>query len=475
MRLINEAARRWLLLGAVSGLLGLILLDETAVGIALPTIQREFGLSDSAGHWVVNAYLLPFACLVAVGGKLADMFGILRVFLTGLAIFGISSIGVALSPTGAAMIAARALQGVGAAICFPLFVAMTTITFPKAQRGSALGVCAAVGTLFLAAGPFVGGLFSEFYSWRGLFWINPIVLTAVGLVTVFTWRDVSRPPAPPMDWKGLLLLASGLFSLVFALMQGNDLGWNSPVVLAFAALGVLLFLGFIRVETRVKQPLIMVTLFSNRVFAAGSFTMFIAQFAKMPIFVFAALYAQDVLGLSPLGAGALVTLAVFLQPISAPICGRLTDRMPAGKLVAFGQVCLLICLIWLFVTAPAGNVYLFAPGLIFAGIAFPFLFIPSQTALMARLPEQMHGQGGGISISCQMIGGTVGLAVSSALFSGQQDYQLVFGAAAVGVLLALIYGISAFRPEGSLKEVPEGDEPKRSQTSQENKKGRQLA
>lgn len=444
MHLVTEANRKWLLLGALSCLLGLILLDETALGVALPTIQTEFGLSSSGVHWAINAYILPFACLVAVGGKLADMFGLLKVFLIGLTIFGISSVCVALAPSGAVMIAARASQGVGAAICFPLFVAMITITFPKAQHGSALGICAGVGTLFLAAGPFAGGLLTEYSSWRGLFWINPVVIAGVALVSVLTWRDVPRPPPPALDWLGVLLLAPGLFGVVFALMQGNDWGWRDPVILASAVLGILLLVGFVWVETHVTQPLIKVDLFLTPVFTAGTLTMFIAQFAKMPIFIFAALYARQVLGLSPLGAGAMVTLAAIIQPLSAPICGRLTDRMPAGRLVAFGQTCLLLCLLWLMVTAPMGKLYLFAPGLLFAGIAFPFMFIPSQTALMAELPEHMHGQGGGISISCQMIGGTIGLAVSSAVFSGQHNYQLVFGTAALGVLIVMLYGLYAF-------------------------------
>lgn len=465
MHLVTEANRRWLLLGAVSCLLGLILLDETALGVALPTIQSEFGLSSSGSHWAINAYALPFACLVAVGGKLADMFGILKMFLIGLAIFGISSVCVALAPSGAAMIAGRAIQGVGAAICFPLFVAMITITFPKTQRGSALGICAGVGTLFLAAGPFAGGLLTEYYSWRGLFWINPVVVAVVALVSILTWRDVPRPPVPPMDWLGLLLFVPGLFCVVFALMQGDDWGWQDPVILASAVLGVLLLSGFVWAEIHTKQPLIMVGLFSNRVFAAGNLTMFIAQFAKMPIFIFAALYARQVLGLSPLGAGAMVTLAAIIQPLSAPICGRLTDRIPAGRLVAFGQICLLVCLLWLMVTAPLGNLYLFAPGLLFAGIAFPFMFIPSQTALMAGLPRHMHGQGGGISISSQMIGGTIGLAASSAMFSGRHDYQLVFGAAAVGVLIVMVYSLHAFFParraNGSSDRIAELSQTKR--------------
>ncbi len=443
-RVISEETRKWWVLGAVSCLLGLILLDETVVGVALPTIQKDFGLSTTGGHWVVNAYLLSFACLVAIGGKLADMFGILRVFLIGLAIFACSSILASVSPNGGILITARALQGIGAAICFPLFVAMTTITFPKEQRGTALGICGAVGTIFLAAGPFVGGLLTEIGSWRWIFAINPPFVLGIAVVSLLAWRDVPRPPRAAIDWLGLALLASSLFCLVFALMEADDWGWTSPTIVTLLILGLALLGAFIWAEVREDAPLIEVGLFLNKSFAASNLTMFIAQFAKMPIFVFVALYAQEALGLGPLGAGMLVMLSAILQPIVATVCGRMTDRMRPANLIYFGQVTLFVCLVWLCVTAPLKDPYIFAPGLLLAGIAFPFMFVPSQTAIMATLPEHKHGEGGGISISCQMIGGTVGLAVSSAVFL-LDGYQLVFGTAALAVGVVFLYSLYCFR------------------------------
>ena len=360
--MISEETRKWWVLGAVSCLLGLILLDETVVGVALPTIQKDFGLSTTGGHWVVNAYLLSFACLVAIGGKLADMFGILKVFLIGLAIFACSSILASVSPNGGILITARALQGIGAAICFPLFVAMTTITFPKEQRGTALGICGAVGTIFLAAGPFVGGLLTEIGSWRWIFAINPPFVLGIAVVSLLAWRDVPRPPRAAIDWLGLALLASSLFCLVFALMEADDWGWTSPTIVTLLILGLALLGAFIWAEVREDAPLIEVGLFLNKSFAASNLTMFIAQFAKMPIFVFVALYAQEALGLGPLGAGMLVMLSAILQPIVATVCGRMTDRMRPANLIYFGQVTLFVCLVWLCVTAPLKDPYSLCAG-----------------------------------------------------------------------------------------------------------------
>jgi len=445
MPLISETTRKWWLLGAVSCLLGLILLDETVVGVALPTIQKDFGLSVTGGHWVINAYLLSFACLVAIGGKLADMFGILWVFLTGLAIFACCSILAGLSPSGSVLIAARALQGVGAAICFPLFVAITTITFPKEQRGTALGICGAVGTIFMAAGPFVGGFLTEIGSWRWIFGINPPFVLGVAVVSWLAWRDVPRPPRAVVDWLGLLLLAAALFCLVFALMEADDLGWGNPVIVSLLVLGIALLAGFVVVEIRKAEPLIEVDLFLNKRFAASNLTMFLAQFVKMPIFVFVALYAQDVVGVSPLRAGELVMLSAILQPFTAGICGRLTDRMQPANLIYFGQIAIFVSLVWLAVAEPMKELLLLAPALLLAGVAFPFLFVPSQTVIMESLPEYKHGQGGGISISCQMIGGTVGLAVSSAVFAFADGYQAVFATAALAVALVFLSTVYAFR------------------------------
>ncbi|MTI44917.1 EmrB/QacA subfamily drug resistance transporter [Roseibium hamelinense] len=445
MPIITENNRRWWLLAAVSCVLGLVLLDETAVGVALPTIQKDLSLSATVGHWVVNAYLLSFACFVAVSGRLADQFGILRMFRIGLAIFATFSVLGGLAPTGSALIAARALQGVGAAVIFPLFVAMTTMTFPREQRGTALGLGGAVGTVFLASGPFVGGMLTDLVSWRLIFWVNPPIVLAIAIVSALSWRDVSRPPRTPIDWTGLVLIASGMFCLVFSLMEAEDWGWDNPFIICSLLLGAALLAGFVWVELHQKTPLIEVDLFQNRMFATSNLVMFYAQYAKMPIFVFAALYAQQVLGFSPLGAGMLIMLSAVLQPFIAPLCGSLTDRMHPSKLVYFGLLGMLVCMILLSAGVIWSSLVLFGAALLIAGIAFPFLFIPTQTVIMASLPDHKHGQGGGITMTAQMIGGTISIAVSSALFALGNDFSLVFiatGALTGVVLIVCLFGLS---------------------------------
>ncbi|MHA7776509.1 MFS transporter [Roseibium sp. M-1] len=444
MPAITDTNRKWWLLGAVSCVLGLVLLDETVVGIALPTIQKEFALSNNEAHWVVNAYLLTFACFVAVGGKLADLYGVLRVFLIGLTVFALCSVACGFAPSGGVLIAARALQGVGAAIIFPIFLAMVTMTFEKNVRGAAIATTGAVGTTFLALGPLVGGLFTDFLSWRWIFWINPVVSIAVAAVITLSWRDMRRPAGQRIDWAGLMLIAAGMFCLVYALMEADGLGWGSPVILALLAAGILLLGLFWRVEGRLEAPLVEVKLFSSPVFSGSNLTIFTAQYAKMPLFVFVALYAQTDLKLSPFLAGVVVMLAPALQPFTAAVCGRLADKIPKRSQVLFGLGILSVSFLWLVATQAANNVYLFAPGLLVAGLAFPFLFTPTRAAISEALPAHKHGQGGGIAMTSQTIGGTVGLAVSSAAFA-IGGYGLVFALTALLAALAYVYAFFAFR------------------------------
>ncbi len=441
MSLITSENRKWWLLGAVSCILGLVLLDETVVGVALPTIEAELNLTTHQAHWVVNAYLLVFACFVAVGGKLGDQVGMLPVFLTGLAIFGVCSLLGGFAPSGDVLILARAVQGVGAALIFPLSVTMTALTFPPEERGYALGIGGSIGTVFLATGPLLGGLLTDYVSWRWIFWVNPPIVIAIVLIGFLSWRDVTRPAPPPIDWIGLVLIASGMFCTIFALMQSAVWGWGSAAVIGLFVAGLVLLAAFTLFELRTAAPLIEVDLFSLPAFTASNLATFGVQYAKMPVFIFAALYAQKVLGLSALGAGMLVILAALPQPFIAPYCGKLTSRYPPGLLATGGVFSLALAMTILSLAAPARDIWLFAPGLFVFGLSASFVFVPTRTAIMAALPESKKGQGGGIVMTSQMIGGTVGLAICSAVFAFHNSYVSVF--ASTAVLLFVLTGLCA--------------------------------
>ena len=180
MQLINDQNRKWWMVGAMSGVLGLIVLDETIVGVALATIRTDLDMSQVTSHWVVNAYLLTFACFVAIGGRLGDSHDRTGVFVIGAAIFGVASLAAGFAPSGGWLIAARALQGVGAAVTFPASLAMITNIFPPEKRGAALGIQTTVAAVFMSMGPLVGGFFAESISWRWIFWINLPVIAGIG-------------------------------------------------------------------------------------------------------------------------------------------------------------------------------------------------------------------------------------------------------------------------------------------------------
>ncbi|MEM9255971.1 MAG: MFS transporter, partial [Pseudomonadota bacterium] len=188
---MNEPAnkQRWWILGAMGAILGVILLDETVIAVALPTIQQELSVTTLAAHWFVNIYLLVLAVLAGAAGRLADIVGARWLLISGLLIFGCASTFGGFATSGTELFAARLVQGVGAALIFPLSIFVVTAAFPEEERGLALGLYGAIGTSLLTLGPLVGGLLTEFLSWRWIFWVNPPIVLAVALITWVCWKD----------------------------------------------------------------------------------------------------------------------------------------------------------------------------------------------------------------------------------------------------------------------------------------------
>ena len=443
---ITDDNRRWWLLSAMAGGLGLVLFDETVVGVALPVIRDELGMSEIASHWVVNSYLLVFAGLVAVGGRLGDIFRLKPMFLTGTAIFGISSIAAGFAPTTEILIAARAVQGIGAAIVFPLSLAIMTTIFAPEEQGRALGLYGMIGTVFLALGPAVGGLLAETISWRWIFYVNPLLTIAMIAVVIRAWSDVEERKDPrPLDIPGLVLLCAGLGLTVFALMQASDYGWTSAVILAPLLAGIVLAVLFVIYELRHRAPLIDVEMFSNSTFSASNSVVFLAQFMKVSLFVFGALYFQAKLGLSPFLAGLAILPTVLPQPFLAAPTGMAVDRMGSRIPTLIGVGIAVVAVVWFAAVIPLGNYWLVLPAFLLWAVAMPFLFIAPQKAIMTSVTPEHQGQAGGIIISSQMLGGTIGMAVASAVFSSTNSYQAIFIVVAVLAAAVFIYSLWGIR------------------------------
>jgi len=447
---MTDDRRKWWVLVAMGAVGGLILLDETVVGVALPTIRSDLGMSQVASHWVVGAYFLVFTGFAAAAGRTGDIIGLRTVFLAGLAVFGLASLASGFTREGAWLLMSRAFQGLGAAAIFPASLAMVATVFPKTERGKAVGMVATIGTAFLMAGPLVGGVLTETISWRWIFWINVPMVTVIAIMVVAAWSEPTRTgERPRMDAGGMLSLVMGLALLVFATMQGPDWGWTGATFWTVLACGLASLGLFVSIERRRDAPLIDVALFSEANFTACTLMIFAVQFSKITIVVFAALYLQHALGMSPLTAGLGLLMAVAGLPLTATWSGCLADKLGARQPALWGTAAATLGMLGIGLAAAWNSYAAIVPGLILWGLASPFGFIPPARVIMTAVPAEKQGQASGITMTMRLVGGTGGLAVGSTLLTSTGSYQVVFLATGGVMLAVLLFGWLAIeRPEG---------------------------
>ena len=232
---LNEGNRRWWTLAAMCFALFMIMLDNTVVNVALPSIQKDLGASLSSLEWTVNAYTLTFAVLLVTGGRLGDILGRRKMFLFGVVVFALSSAAIGLAPDQGWLVAGRAIQGVGAAFMMPATLSIITVTFPAEERGKAIGTWAGVSALALAIGPVVGGALTEYVSWRAIFFLNlPVAVGAVAVTLFAAHESRDESTRHTIDWPGIFTISIGLTALVLALIEGNSWGWGSPEIVGAA-------------------------------------------------------------------------------------------------------------------------------------------------------------------------------------------------------------------------------------------------
>lgn len=437
---------KWFILIGLGCTGGLILLDESIIGVALPTIRGDLGISQTASHWVVNAYMLAFACFAAAGGKLADIVGLRRLFIIGAAVFGLASLAAGFAESGAWLIAARAVQGIAAALIFPISIAIASVVF-KDQRGMAMGVVASIGTAFLTAGPLVGGVLTDLLSWRFIFWVNvPITVGIIAMALTILKGLPEGKKGQNFDFIGLFTLVPGLTLLVLLLMQGADWGWISVASLA-ALVGAMVFIVlFDRIELRRDDALIDVGLFRNPAFAASTLILFATQFAKISVVVFGAMYLQDDLNMSALIAGIAMLTAVALTPFAAPPAGRISDkigpRIPAIGGLGVGT----ICVAWIGVAANWDSYIWLVPAFIVFGASMPICYLPAMREVLNAAPPDKQGQASGVTMTARLLGGTMGIALSGGLLSATGSYEVAFLATAAAMAAIVIFAFFAIKP-----------------------------
>ncbi|WP_327736891.1 DHA2 family efflux MFS transporter permease subunit [Streptomyces nojiriensis] len=398
-------------------------LDNLVVTTALPAIREDLGGKLEDLEWTVNAYTLTFAVLLMFGAALGDRFGRRRLFIVGLTVFTGASAAAALSTGIDALIAARAVQGVGAAIMMPLTLTLLTAAVPAARRGMALGIYGAVTGLAVASGPLIGGSLTEHISWQWIFWLNvPIGLALIPLARLRLAE--STAPGARLDIPGTLLISGGLFGIVYALVNANSEGWTSAPVLTGLIVGSALVGGFIHHGFNNANPMLPMRLFRDRGFLGinlASLLMFLGMFGS--IFLLSQ-FLQGVAGYSPTEAGLRMLPWTGMPMIIAPLAGILSDRIGGRPVVAAGLAFQALGLGWFAAILSADVSYAAQlPPLILSGIGMALYFAPAANVLMSTVAPADQGKASGTNNALREVGGALGVAVLASVFSAQGGYE----------------------------------------------------
>jgi EmrB/QacA subfamily drug resistance transporter len=414
--LVAEENRKWWTLGAVAFGLFMIMLDNTVVNVALPTMQRDLHVSISQLEWVVIAYALTFAALLITGGKLGDLYGRRRIFVVGLAIFTLSSLACGLAPSAGFLIGARAVQGAGAALMNPATLSIIVATFPPRQRGTAIGIWAGVSALALAIGPLGGGLITEHINWNWIFFINvPIGALAivVSQLVIRESRDTSIEQS--IDAPGLITSGAGLFFLSYALVEGNRHGWTSPEILSFFALGFAALSTFVVLQHRRRLSLLDLSLFRIGAFTGANIVAMLVSLSMFGVFFFVTLYVQNILHYRPAKAGATFLPMVLLVIVIAPIAGRLSDRIGSRWLMGGGMTLLGVSLLLYERVTVHSSFWTLLPPMLVGGLGMAMTMSPMTSAAMGAVPVDKAGVGSGVLNSFRQVGGSLGIALMGAI------------------------------------------------------------
>ncbi|MFC5002199.1 MFS transporter [Dactylosporangium cerinum] len=413
--------QRWVL-GLTSIGSVVVALDVLVVAAALTTIRHDLGATVEQLEWTMNAYSLSFAMLMLTAAALGDRWGRRRTFAAGLALFGVASVGCALATSTTALIAARAVQGVGAAVVMPLAMGLLGAAFPPERRGWAIGVFSGLTGLAVLSGPVIGGAVTEGLAWQWIFWINvPVAAAAVPLVM----RRIpeSTGPARRLDPGGAVLSTLAVLGLVWGVVRGAEAGWGSAEVVGSLALGGLLLVAFLIWQVQAPQPMVPPAFFRSRSFSAGNAAGFMLTAALFGAVFFLAQFMQVAFGSGPLLAGLRLlpwTATLFLV---APIAGRLVDRVGERPLVVAGLTLQAAGMFWIS-RVDAGAVHyadLVAP-LIVAGCGVSMAMPATQSASIGALPPGAVGIASGIYSMMRQLGGVVGVALLAAVFAAAGGY-----------------------------------------------------
>lgn len=414
---------KWIVLGTVVFSLLIILLDITVVNVSIPHILRDFRTDIANVQWVFNAYTLAFAAALITFGRLGDMYGHKRLFILGLAVFGVSSALSGAAPNINWLIAFRALQGLGGAMMMPATLSLMLDAFPPQQRGLALGFWGAMAGVALAIGPILGGFITDHYTWRWIFYINvPICLLAFTLTVIFIQQRKDILVKHKLDIPGLFTITFALLSLTFALIEGQKYGWGSVFIVGLFTASFLLFGAFAYIERRAAEPMVNLKLFGDRNFTVGNAIALLVTFAMLGSFFLIPLYLQQVLDFSAVRTGLSLTPLALAMFFAAPLVGRLSDKFGGRWFMFSGLLIVSGALFWLShfsLQTTRGD--LVWPFIVF-GLGMACVMPVMLNVALGRVAAGQYGAASGVLNTSRQVGGVLGVAVVGVFFTAQLSH-----------------------------------------------------
>jgi EmrB/QacA subfamily drug resistance transporter len=434
---------KWWTLIAVSVAIFMLLLDITVVNVALPDIQRALHSSFSDLQWVVNAYALTLAAFLLTSGAISDLIGRKRVFIAGLFVFTGASAVCGLSSSPLMLNLARAVQGTGGAMMFATSLALIAQAFHGRERGTAFGVFGAVTGAAVAVGPVLGGIITSGIGWKWIFFVN-VPIGAAAVFIAFTQVADSRDPnATGVDWAGLVTFSGSLFLLVYALVQGNEKGWDSTEILALLIASVALLVAFVAVEHLQERPMLDLALFRRPAFTGANIVAFALSGSFFAMFLYLTLYLQDVLGYSPLQAGLRFLPTTLLSFAVAPVAGRLSVRVPVRLLLGSGLLLVGIGLLAMTTLDASSHWTVLIPAFVLAGAGVGLVNPPLASTAIGVVPHERSGMASGINSTFRQVGIATGIAGLGAVFQHSVTHGTTAALAASGharEVLAVAHG-----------------------------------
>ncbi|HEX2292263.1 MAG TPA: DHA2 family efflux MFS transporter permease subunit, partial [Gaiellaceae bacterium] len=434
--MVAKTQRKWLALALLAAVQFMVVLDIAIVNVALPSIQTDLGFSQENLQWVISAYALLFGGLLLLGGRAADLLGRRRMFIVGTVVFSGASLLSGFAWSDDALIVARGLQGLGAAIITPAALSILTTTFSEGrERNAALGVWGAVGAFGAVAGVLLGGILTDLLSWEWIFYINVPVGLAALVLTPILLTESRDAHVKSFDAAGAVLVTSGLITLVYAITQANDVGWSSiETVGLFAAAGALLA-GFVVWELRAKEPLVPFSIFRVKTLTAANIAGLILGTVTFSMFLMLTLYMQQVLTYSPMRTGVAYLAVAATAIVWSGVAAQLVNRVGVKPVITAGMTLLTIGLLY-FTQVSVGGSYAgdLLPGFLVIAAGLGFSFVPISIAALAGVKPSEAGLASGLFNTSQQIGGALGIAALSAIATSTTSDAVSSGTAVPNAL-----------------------------------------